>query len=153
MGSSHILSAYEAGGPHQLSTKCQKFTIVIGLFAYVPDSVLAYTLNENRFATKLCRPGTIVGWRAVLAGGASQTCLSSASQAGVQLLWTKIRDSVLRGALIAQAYLDEKLFAGLRQLPWTLCLNPAESLNGLVQQGQAPQEPIASKVWSLLEVG
>ena len=150
MVSSKVLSAYEAGGPHKITKQCKDFVLVIGLVAYVPDSVLAYTLNENRLATRLADLEQVLAGEMDFLEGLQRSVWVLFSKQ-LELPWPHIRDAVMRGALIAQGYLDEKLLAGLRRYPWTVCQNPVESLEQLAQQPEPPAEQIASKVWSLLK--
>ena len=50
MCQSGALSSFESGHHFQLSEDGHHFAVVVGLIAYVPDSVLSFTMSENRLA-------------------------------------------------------------------------------------------------------
>eukprot|EP00971_Amphidinium_carterae_P340163 6478357-Amphidinium_carterae.1 len=45
-----VLSGYESGNSHVLSSDGQRFACIIGLGSYVADAMLAFCLRENRLA-------------------------------------------------------------------------------------------------------
>ena len=146
------ISTYESGQGLKLSVIEKRFAVTIGLVSHVPDAFLAFSLGENRLAKfPEAAMQTVLIEQEYLESLPLHVWQRLATF--VQWTATELRDHVISGVLVSTSYLHIKVFDALQDLPWSLCSNPGEKLEALRALQAPPQDPVAAKIWSLLQIG
>eukprot|EP00971_Amphidinium_carterae_P325342 6455568-Amphidinium_carterae.1 len=148
-----VISNYSLHGFERYSSTVGVFSLVAGLTAYVPDSLLKQLLHEPA----LCKIYT----ECVSQLEDEYLCLEEITPGAWKVLAESfqsdpetIRDMVLLSATTAWGYLDWRVLSVATSLPWSLCLgDTAGNLAELLAQGTPPQEPISLRIWQLHSIG
>ena len=147
------LTAFDVRGSERMQEQEFQFCHVMGQASYVADAFLQFVLEEPRLA-----PSAEALEEQVLE---EIGCLERLSprfwqrfSSSVSLQPWQVRNMVVWGALVSYFYLQHRVFTVLMDWPWILCQGDVhEQLRQLGSMESPPSEPVASRVWCLLQAG
>eukprot|EP00971_Amphidinium_carterae_P217565 4319008-Amphidinium_carterae.4 len=148
-----IVSDYEGSICDGFKAKVVEFAAVIGVCAYLPESILSRLMADNRLMAQ---------WTETFEEMSEElSMVLSLSDSTWQLLGlvvgeasVALRSKVVFGTLLAASYLHARVFHPTSLLPWSLCIgNISNNVEELVSSAEAPDELFSRKLWALNQVG
>ena len=143
------VSLYYLGGYQRLQNRARDFVIQCGMISYLPESILTCLLEDSRVARHIDslkeEVHTELSWLSGMVPFVWERLATCAEEHG----FGSLRTAVLHGAFAAAGFLDQKVFRHAAELPWTLASGNIEENIMQLLSDACPEEPIASKVWTL----
>ena len=148
-------SNYYLAGYDRLTPDLRLLVSIASLASHVPDGVLHELLEDDRLAARTTHlEDTIVSELHTLIFLPDFVWHRMAHQLDPEINHTNLRTMVLQAANTAAAFVDHKILRHLRALPWSLLRGDVSSnLLDLLEAADPPEEPLASKIWQLGQMG
>eukprot|EP00971_Amphidinium_carterae_P348006 6490268-Amphidinium_carterae.1 len=148
-----VLSEWEASGADKVGEVEVEMCAVLSLVSYLPESLLADLLADNRLLMQVGRlqaaMHALFSWLEHLSSS-----FWSLLAAFVSLPPSLLRDKVIRGSLVSMSYVQVKIFDVVADHPWSLAVGViAENVQALSELEECPSNGVARKMWALLRAG
>eukprot|EP00971_Amphidinium_carterae_P352665 6492695-Amphidinium_carterae.3 len=148
-----VVTQYDGSAGDNMDDDISVLSLLLGLVASVPESVMTMLVSDNRLLMHLdaVRDTVAVELEFILAISDSVWMrFGSFCNARGHIL----RHQVVRASLVAIAYMSRKIFEVAEGLPWDLALGDLETnLSELVSLPTPPEEVVSQKIWTLAAAG
>jgi hypothetical protein len=148
-------SDYYLHGFSRLTRAIKQYCVVASLSSYMPDTILAEVLADDRILRHASRLQELMveemGW---VENVESFTWCRLAAASGYRGEVWELRDSVVRSSHVAASFIDGKVLGQLREYPWRLAVGDvAENLARLAATEEPIRDSCTHKVRLLLRMG
>eukprot|EP00971_Amphidinium_carterae_P152011 3012899-Amphidinium_carterae.1 len=148
-----VVTQYDGSAGDNMDDDILVLSLLLGLVASVPESVMTMLVTDNRLLMQLdaVRDTVTVELEFILAisEGVWKRFASFCKSHGHIL-----RNLVVRAALVSTSYMSRKIFEVAEELPWDLALGDLDSnLSELASLPTPPEEVVSNKLWTLAAAG
>ena len=146
-------SDYHIGGFQKLDARAREFVAMACLTSFLSEAFLLRLMEDNRLVRQIEELEAILDEEMQYLGTISDFVWSALGKVG-GLRVQQIKSKTFLSAHVCVTFLQNKTLHEARQYPWSIAAgNQDENLDKLADLDVAPGEPVAAKIWTLLQGG